>query len=138
MGSINKVFLIGNLGDDPERVEKIGLTKFRMATSETWTKDGKKNQKTEWHQILVFKDTACFEFLKKRSQVHVEGRIQTREWEDKNGNKRYTTEIVANRVTFLDGPAKGRRTEVDQQAALHFDKNQGPQHAPLDDGDIPF
>jgi single-strand DNA-binding protein len=103
---INKAILIGNLGADPEvRYTQSGaaIANFNLATTESWTKDGKKEEKTEWHRIVAFARLGeiCGEFLHKGSKVYVEGRIQTRQWEDKDGIKRYTTEIVARDVQFL-------------------------------------
>jgi len=103
---INKAILIGNLGADPEvRYTQAGaaIANFNVATTETWTKDGKKEEKTEWHRIVAFARLGeiCGEYLSKGSKVYIEGRIQTRQWEDKDGNKRYTTEIVARDVQFL-------------------------------------
>lgn len=103
---INKAILIGNLGADPEvRYTQSGaaIANFNIATTETWTKDGKKEEKTEWHRIVAFARLGeiCGEYLSKGSRVYIEGRIQTRQWEDKDGNKRYTTEIVAREMKML-------------------------------------
>ncbi|HEX8818885.1 MAG TPA: single-stranded DNA-binding protein [Archangium sp.] len=108
-GGVNKVILIGNLGADPEvRFTPGGqaVANFRIATSDTWTdKNGQKQERTEWHRIVVWGKLAelCGEYLKKGRQCFVEGRLQTREWTDKEGRKNYTTEVVANGVTFLGG-----------------------------------
>ena len=113
MASVNKVFLIGNLGADPEvRYTSSGsaVANFRIATSEVWNdRNGERQERTEWHRIVVWGKQAehCGEYLNKGRSVHVEGRIQTREWDDRDGNKRYTTEIVANSVTFLGGRSEG-------------------------------
>lgn len=107
MASLNKVFLIGNLGADPEvRYTPSGqaVANFRIATSDVWSdKNGERQERTEWHRIVVWGKSAelCGEYLRKGRSVHIEGRLQTREWDDKSGQKRYTTEIVADRVTFL-------------------------------------
>ena len=110
MASVNKVILVGNLGRDPEiRYTQSGtpVANFTMATTEQWKdqQTGERNEKTEWHRIVVWGKTAemCAQYLSKGRQAYVEGRIQTREWEDKEGNKRQTTEIVAQNVTFLGG-----------------------------------
>lgn len=106
---VNKVILIGNLGSDPEvRYTQTGqpVAHFRIATTDSWTgKDGQLQERTEWHSIVVWGKTAenCGKFLAKGRQVYVEGRLQTREWQDKDGNKRYTTEVVATDVQFLGG-----------------------------------
>lgn len=108
-GGVNKVILIGNLGADPEvRFTPGGqaVANFRIATSESWTdKGGQKQERTEWHRIVVWGKLAelCGEYLAKGRQCYVEGRLQTREWNDKEGKKNYTTEVVANQVTFLGG-----------------------------------
>jgi single-strand DNA-binding protein len=107
MGSVNKVILIGNLGADPEtRYLPSGdaVTNIRIATTETWKdKDGNKQEATEWHRIAFFGRQAeiAGEYLKKGSQVYIEGRLQTRKWTDKEGQERYTTEIRADRMTML-------------------------------------
>jgi len=112
MAGINKVILIGNLGADPEvRYTPSGMAvaNFRLATSENFTKDGQRETRTEWHRIVTFGKLAeiCGEYLSKGRQVYVEGRIQTRSWEDRDGNKRYTTEIVCNQMQMLGGRGEG-------------------------------
>lgn len=107
MQGVNKVILIGNLGKDPElRYLPTGepVAKFTLATNfRAKDKDGQWQDKTEWHNIVVFRKQAeiCNEYLKKGSPVYIEGRIQNRSWEDKDGNKRYVTEIVAQSVKML-------------------------------------
>jgi len=108
MSSINKAILIGRLGRDPEiRYTQSGtaVANFTLATNETWSdkESGERKERTEWHRIVVFgkMGETCGKYLSKGRQVYVEGRIQTREWEDRDGNKRYTTEIVASDVRFL-------------------------------------
>lgn len=111
--SLNKAMIIGRLGQDPEiRYTQSGTAtgNFSLATSESWTdKSGNRQEKTEWHRIIVFGKQAenCAKYLKKGRQAYVEGRLQTREWEDRNGNKRTTTEIVAQTVQFLDSGNSG-------------------------------
>lgn len=108
-GGVNKVILIGNLGKDPEvRFTPSGaaVANFNIATNESWTdKSGQKQERTEWHRIVVWGKLAelCGEYLKKGRQCYVEGRLQTRDWTDKEGKKNYTTEIVAQTVQFLGG-----------------------------------
>jgi len=110
MAGVNKAILIGNLGRDPElRYTQNGqaVVNFTLATSENWTdKSGERVERTEWHRIVVWGKVGelCAQYLSKGRTVYVEGRIQTREWEDKDGNKRYTTEINAQTVQFLGGP----------------------------------
>lgn len=114
MASLNKVILIGNLGSDPEvRFTGTGnpVANFNIATTERY----QNTERTEWHRVVVFGKQAetCKEYLTKGRQVYVEGRLQTRQWDDKNGNKRYTTEILAQRVLFLGGaPAGSGRTHT--------------------------
>ncbi len=110
MAGVNKVILIGNLGRDPElRYTQGGqpVANFTMATTETWNKkDGSgKDERTEWHRIVAWGRTGelCAQYLSKGRTCYVEGRLQTREWEDREGKKQRTTEIVANTVQFLGG-----------------------------------
>ena len=110
MAGVNKVILVGNLGRDPEiRYTKDGqaVANFTLATGESFTsREGKREERTEWHRIVVWGKTAenCAQYLAKGRTVYIEGRIQTREWEDKEGQKRKTTEVVAQTVQFLGGP----------------------------------
>jgi len=111
--SVNKVIIIGRLGADPEKVVTGGghtVAKFNVATSEVW-KDagGQKQERTEWHRIIVWGQQGenCATYLSKGRQVYIEGRLQTRQWDDKEGKKRYTTEIVAQRVQFLGSKNDG-------------------------------
>ena len=110
---LNKVMLIGNLGKDPEVRYTPGgqaVANFTIATNESWTdKQGQKQERTEWHRIVVWGKVAelCGEYLSKGRQVYVEGRLQTREWNNKEGQKQYTTEVVANQVLFLSGGERG-------------------------------
>lgn len=108
---INKVILIGRLGQDPEvRYTTNGgaVANFSLATNESWTdKSGQKQERTEWHRVVVWGKLAeiCGQYLSKGRQAFIEGKLQTREWNDKDNNKRYTTEIVAQNVQFLGGGA---------------------------------
>ena len=138
MASLNKVMLIGNLGADPEiRYTPSGaaVANFNMATRAQWTtKEGEKQDRTEWHRIVAWRRLGeiCGEYLHKGSLVYIEGRLQTRSWEDRDGNKRYTTEIVAQGMQMLD--RAGQSAE-----ALSTDE-RFPTEEPLDvpDDDIPF
>ena len=109
MAGVNKAILVGNLGRDPElRTTPNGqsVVNFTLATSETWNdKSGERQERTEWHRIVVWGKTAemCNQYRSKGRTVYIEGRIQTREWEDKDGAKRYTTEVNASTVNFI-GP----------------------------------
>lgn len=142
MASINKVFLIGNLGADPEvrfTANSSAVANFRIATTDVWNdKNGQRQERTEWHRIVVWGKQAehCGEYLKKGRSVCVEGRIQTREWEDKEGAKRYTTEIVADRVTFLGGRGEGGGGGYGGGSSGSSGPMDGPP--PIDDSDIPF
>ena len=110
MAGINKAILIGNLGRDPElRYTQNGqaVVNFSLATSENWMdKGGERQERTEWHRIVAWGKTGelCAQYLSKGRTVYIEGRIQTRDWEDKEGLKRQTTEINATTVQFLGGP----------------------------------
>jgi single-strand DNA-binding protein len=116
MASVNKVILIGNLGRDPEvKYTQSGtaVANLNLATNEVWTdKAGQKQERTEWHRVVVWGKQAQIlsEHLTKGKQIYVEGSLQTRSWDDREGNKRYTTEIRAVRVLML-GRAEGARTE---------------------------
>ena len=107
---INKVILVGNLGQDPEtRYMPSGgaVTNFTLATNESWKdkQSGEQKERTEWHRVVMFNRLAeiAAEYLRKGSQVYVEGRLQTRKWQDRDGNDRYTTEIVGNEMQMLGG-----------------------------------
>src|SRR5215210_6472157 len=116
MASVNRVILIGNLGADPEtRYLPSGdaVTNIRIATTDTWKdKSGEKQEHTEWHRVAFFGKLAeiAGEYLKKGSPVYVEGRIRTRKWQDKEGQERYSTEIVADRMQLLG--ARGGASEA--------------------------
>ncbi|MGD2125258.1 MAG: single-stranded DNA-binding protein [Desulfobacteraceae bacterium] len=138
MASINKVILIGNLGADPEIRYTPGgraVANFSLATHEQWTsKDGEKGERTEWHRIVAWARLGeiCGEYLHKGSQVYVEGRLQTRSWEDRDGNKRYTTEIIAQNMQMLGAPRKGAEAKSVEE--------RFPDEEPISipDDDIPF
>ena len=118
MASVNKVILIGNLGRDPEvRYMPSGdaVANISIATTETWKdKNGEKQEKTEWHRVAMFGKTAevAGEYLKKGSQVYIEGRLETRKWTDKEGQERYTTEIRADRMQMLGSRSGGSERMV--------------------------
>ena len=121
-GGVNKVILVGNLGADPDMrytPSGAGVCELRLATNESWTdKTGQKQERTEWHRIVVWgkRGEVCGKYLSKGRQVFVEGRLRTRSWEDKDNNKRYTTEIIANDVQFLGGREGGPRQGNDDMA----------------------
>jgi single-strand DNA-binding protein len=113
MGSVNKVILVGNLGADPElkyTPSNRPLCNLSVATNEVFKdKTGQRQEKTEWHRVTVWGEQAehCSKYLAKGRSVYVEGRLQTRSWDDKDGKKRYSTDIVADRVVFLGGGGEG-------------------------------
>src|SRR5262245_38588742 len=148
MASVNKVILIGNLGADPElRYTNTGsaVANLRIATNEQWTdKNGERQERTEWHQIVVWGKQAenCGKYLRKGRSVYVEGRLQTRQWEDQSGNKRYTTEVVAQIIQFLGGrggePA-GDEPTYEARAAAPDDVPDVPvSTSGSSDDDLPF
>ena len=113
-GSVNKVILIGNLGADPEvRSTTSGsqVASLRIATSETWNdrQTGERTERTEWHRVTLYGRLGeiAGQYLRKGAKVYLEGRLQTRKWQDKDGNDRYTTEVVANEMQMLDGRSEG-------------------------------
>jgi len=133
---VNRVILIGRLGADPEvRYTQAGkpTASFTLATSETWKKDGEKKEKTEWHKIVTWDKLAeiCGQYLTKGKLVFVEGKIQTRKWQDKEGNDKYTTEIVATNMKMLGG----KSDEPTNQPA-HGEAYEGPSGA--GEEDVPF
>jgi single-strand DNA-binding protein len=162
-GSVNKVILVGNLGKDPE-VRRLNsgdqVVNFTLATSENWRdkNSGERKEKTEWHNIVIFNENlgkVVEQYCKKGSKVYVEGQLQTRKWQDKDGNDRYTTEIVLQRfrgeLTLLDsrGGGEGRDSFPDEGRgrASNFNRAASSERRPalsggggggeIDD-DIPF
>jgi single-strand DNA-binding protein len=137
--SVNRAFLIGNLGKDPEvRFTPGGqaVARFPVATSEVWNdREGQRQERTEWHNIVVWgkQAEACGQYLAKGRQVFVEGSIRTRQYDDKDGNRRYITEIIAQRVQFLGGA--GRGAEARGGAG---DEAPAAPPVPAEDDDIPF
>lgn len=140
---VNKVILIGNLGKDPEvRYMPSGgaVANVTLATSETWRdkQTGETQERTEWHNVVFFNRLAeiAGEYLKKGSKIYVEGSLRTRKWQDKQGQDRYTTEIVASEMQMLDG----RRDDAQQNSAPAQEPSGGYQHPDSDDfgDDIPF
>jgi len=118
MASVNKVILVGNLGRDPETRYTTGgdaVTNIRLATTDVWKdKNGEKQERTEWHNIVFYGRQAeiAGEYLKKGRQIYVEGRLQTRKWQDKEGQDRYTTEIIADRMQMLGNREGGGGASV--------------------------
>jgi single-strand DNA-binding protein len=150
MASVNKVILIGNLGADPEvRYMPSGdaITNIRLATTDVWKdKNGEKQERTEWHRVAFFGKLAeiAGEYLKKGSQVYIEGRLQTRKWQDKDGQDRYTTEIVADKMQMLGGrggsnqfESQERSTPAQTPAGNQKPAKKGGDFEDFED-DIPF
>lgn len=161
MRSVNKVILIGHLGRDPEKKYTSAetpraITKFSLATNESWNdRDGNRQERTEWHRVVVWGRLAevCADYLSKGRQVYVEGRLQTRSWDDDQGNKRYMTEVVADNLVFLGrgegGGGEGGSGDGDQDRSSFSggsgSRNQGggggsqnQGGSGFNDDDIPF
>ncbi len=151
MGSVNKVILVGNLGADPElkyTPSNRPVCNLSVATHEVWKdKSGQKQEKTEWHRVNVWGEQAenCSKFLTKGRTVYVEGRLQTRSWDDKEGKKRYSTEVVADRVVFLGGQGAGAEGNAGGGRGKHWGEEapassaaDAPPGPPPSDDDIPF
>lgn len=149
MSGINKVIIVGRLGQDPE-MKAVGqgstVTRLNVATSESWTdKTGNKQERTEWHRITVWGKLAelCGKYLAKGRMVYVEGKLQTRSWED-NGQKKYATDIVASTVQFLGGASTGagannRENDSMNQGGGDFNfQDFGPEPSFNQSEDIPF
>ena len=143
MGSLNKVFLIGNLGRDAEQRHTssgTAVSNFSLATTDMWTdKSGQRQERTEWHRVVVWDRQAesLQPYLTKGKQICVEGRLQTREWNDRDGNKRNTTEIRADRITLLGGRGGSDGSPGRREAATGTgeDESAPPE---LTEDDIPF
>ena len=145
MGSVNKVILVGNLGRDAELRYTPGgaaVATLNMATTEVWNdKAGQRQEKTEWHRVVLWGKTAesLTEYLTKGKQIYVEGRLQTRQWDDKDGNKRYTTEIRSDRVVLLGGGGGGGGRTAPVERREGGTSAPPPESTePLTDDDIPF
>ena len=140
--SVNKVILIGNLGRDPEvRFTSNGraVARFSIATTDVWKDaEGNRQERTEWHNIVVWgkQGETCAQYLAKGRQVYVEGSIRNSSYDDKSGNKRYVTEIVAQRVRFLGGGG-GTRLAPEAEGQAPGEAPASGEPAPIDD-DIPF
>ncbi|MFH1573468.1 MAG: single-stranded DNA-binding protein, partial [Acidobacteriota bacterium] len=151
MSSLNKVMLIGRLGRDPEvRHTPDGnpVASFSLATGEFWTdKSGTRQERTEWHNIVVWNKLADLarRYLSKGRQVYIEGRIRTREWDDRDGNKRRTTEIIASQLVFLGGRSDSGESASSSQSDVQRNSAESPlpSEEPIPDSeitndDIPF
>jgi single-strand DNA-binding protein len=150
MGSVNKVILVGNLGRDAEMRFTPGgaaVATLNLATTEVWNdKAGQKQEKTEWHRIVLWGKTAesLNEYLTKGKQIYVEGRLQTRKWQDKDGQDKYTTEIRGDRIVLLGGGGGGgggarpQNRGAASSASSGADEHMGEPVSELTDDDIPF
>lgn len=154
-GSVNKVILVGNLGRDPEvRTTQNGgrVCNLSVATSETWRDkaSGERKERTEWHRVVVFNDNlvkVCENYLRKGSKIYVEGQLETRKWQDQNGQERYSTEVVLRafrgEITMLDGRGGGGgggdmdSGPGDSGPGFGGGRSSAPSRSDLDD-DIPF
>ena len=148
MAGVNKVILVGNLGSDPEvrhTASGQAVANFNIATNEQWTnRNGERGERTEWHRIVAWGRLAeiCSEYLRKGRQVYIEGRLQTRQWDDRDGNKRYTTEIVAQVMQMLGRP--GDREDVPAGSPSYSEETYADQTAGAgvssgsSEDDVPF
>jgi single-strand DNA-binding protein len=142
MGTVNRVILVGNLGRDAE-LRRTGtgtaVANFSLATTEVFKdREGQRKEETEWHRVALMGKQAesVADYLVKGKQVYVEGRLRTREWQDKEGNKRTTTEIIANRLVLLGGGP--RRESVDRDEASHDAVAAEPAATMPGDDEVPF
>lgn len=148
---VNKVILVANLGADPETrytASGAAITSIRVATSETWKdkQTGEQQERTEWHSVTFFGRLAeiAGEYLRKGSQVYIEGRLQTDKWQDKDGNDRYTTKVIANEMQMLGGRGGdgGRGDDRSEPEPTNRSSKRQQKEPPQDDGfaddDIPF
>ena len=139
--SLNKILIIGNLGKDPEvRFTGTGraVARFPVATSDVWTdQDGQRQERTEWHNVVVWGKQAetCGQYLSKGRQVFLEGSVRTRQYDDKDGNKRYITEVIAQRVQFLGGRGGGDAPRAG--AGMGGGEDMPPPAGGAEDDDIP-
>jgi single-strand DNA-binding protein len=148
-GSVNKVILIGNLGKDPEvrRLENGAVVaNFSLATSETFVDKttGERRENTDWHNIVVWRGLAevVEKYIRKGSKIYVEGKLKTRNWQDKDGNTRYTTEVLADEITILSRPSDSERLNSEQKPIYPIQDQTPPSPLPdlMDDeaDDLPF
>ncbi len=149
---INKVIIVGNLGNDPDSKTTpsgLAVTKLSVATSRSWKdkRSGEQKEQTEWHRVVMFDRLGeiAAEYLRKGSQVYIEGRLQTQKWQDKDGNDRWTTEIVANEMQMLGGRAGGNAPANYDESQQSAQPPSAPSSAPppsggndVFDDDIPF
>lgn len=141
MAGVNKVILVGNLGKDPEirhLENNVSVANFTLATTETYKdKSGQKQSQTEWHNVVLWRGLAeiAEKFLKKGNQVYIEGKLRTRSWNDKEGNTRYTTEVVADNMTMLGG-----KRDNEERSSSYSSSEASFDNSSYDDkeDDLPF
>jgi len=155
MASVNKVIIVGNLGADPEMKytqNNTPVTNFRVATTDRWRDkgSGEMQERTEWHRIVAWGRLGeiCSQYLRRGKQVYVEGRLQTRSWEDQDGNKRYSTEIVAQTMQMLgrageqttdyEGPRQATGSAGGADSGFKAPPAPPPAEPGMDDDDLPF
>ena len=148
MMGVNRVTLLGNLGADPETKKTASgqsITLFNLATSNSWTnREGQRQEHTEWHRVVVWGKQAetCADYLAKGRKVYIEGRLQTRSWEDEKSQKRYTTEIIANSVLFLNSKAENMAATTNSSqmnaSAVADEPSFGGDNKSSSKDDIPF
>ncbi|MFH1223596.1 MAG: single-stranded DNA-binding protein [Pseudomonadota bacterium] len=150
MAGVNKVIIVGRLGKDPEVRYTTGsqaVANFSVATSENWTdKSGQKQERTEWHRVVVWGRLAelCKDYLKKGKQVYIDGKLQTRNWDDKEGKKHYVTEIIANTIQFLGSASEKTDSTTTTTTEYTADTTNVPPFEPtttsttITDDEIPF
>ena len=142
MAGVNKVILLGNLGMDPEIMTLESGTKmarFSLATNEFYrNREGEMVSRTEWHRVVLWRNRAelAEKYLNKGKQVYIEGRLRTRQWQDKDGNQRYTTEVVGDVMNFLGGQG-GPEPQTDQKQSSPPADSSAPE-APSEEDDLPF
>ncbi|HEV8480899.1 MAG TPA: single-stranded DNA-binding protein [Candidatus Eisenbacteria bacterium] len=146
MSGVNKVILVGHLGANPEVRYTAGgqpVANLRIATTERWVnKNGEKTEQTEWHRVVAWGKLAeiCGQYLQKGKQVYIEGKIRTRQWQDQQGQKRYSTEVVASNMVML-GRAGDRSESMDEPVTVPADDfavGQNPDLDQANDDDLPF
>ena len=145
-GGVNKVILIGNLGADPEvryTPDGVPVAYFNLTTSESWNdrNTGDKQERTEWHRLVLWRKLAeiAGQYLKKGSKIYVEGKLQTRSWDDQSGQKRYTTEVVVNDMQMLDSRADGGGGAASRDPGPAAQPEYGPPPGEgTEDDDLPF
>ena len=142
---VNKVILIGNLGADPEvryTPDGVPVANFNLATSESWNDrtSGEKQERTEWHRLVLWRKLAeiAGQYLKKGSKIYIEGKLQTRTWDDQSGQKRYTTEVVVNDMQMLDSRGEGGGGGTRDPGPATQPEHGPPPGGSAEDDDLPF